>query len=156
MIAGFTRIALSVRDVDPNFYKIILVMAQSLLGYEKEIQKVERKVRSLQVELDALRAIKSLEKSVNEQVQGIGEVNVLVRETLSCHVGSNLDRGNGVVRPAMGMPGVQGLEEVVIVQEDLADTRLARSCIELKDWPLPPSKKEWAAAGERKRKWQPR
>jgi hypothetical protein len=144
LVASVASIALQVRALDPRFWATINLMAASLLGYEKEMQRLERKMRTLQVELDAMHAIRDFGRNARDHGEGCSEGPDMVRDVISGQTGGFLDTERSVA----------GEEEA---EKKLIEIALARDDrVDLDQWPLPPSKKEWncqiEGGGERKRK----
>ena len=119
-------------------------MATSLLGYEKETQHLERKMRAMQGELDAMHATMDFGRNARGHREGSSGVPDMVRDVFSSQIGGFLDTERSIV----------GEEET---EKQLIETVLARDGrVDLDQWPLPPSKKKWncqmEGGGERKRK----
>lgn len=61
LVIIFASIVLCAPDIGPTFYWAVVQMAQSLYGYKAEMRKIEALNDALQVEIDTLPAIKSLQ-----------------------------------------------------------------------------------------------
>jgi hypothetical protein len=148
LVASVASTALQVRALDPHFWAAIGLMATSLLGYEKEMQRLERKMRALQVELDAMHAIRDFGRNARNHGEGCSEVPDMVRDVFSSQTGDFLDTERSVAEEEEAEKKLIG---VALARDDRVD---------LDQWPLPPSKKEWncqmEGRGERKRKRQTR
>lgn len=152
LVANFADIALGIHDIEPAIFGTVVWMAQSLLGYERELQRLERAMRSLRVEVDALHAIKRFEKSIHKDIKDKSDLSAVVRETVSRHIGGSLHGEH--IHPTVTTEGqgVTLLTEAATVRDDFMHKVQPNSCINMKEWPLPPSRKSWEKAEERKRK----
>jgi hypothetical protein len=114
---------MALKEMEPFLHVNVLLMAQAVMRYDREMQRLERRVGELEVEAGALGAVRSFE----------------------CWSG----RGEGGEGRKGAEKSTDAVEDVVLGAGNSKGGKL----VDLKDWPLPPKRTSWVMVqGERKRK----
>lgn len=114
---------MALKGTEPFLHMNVLLMAQAVMRYDREMRRLERRVGELEVEFRALGAVRRF-----ECWRGIGE---------------GREERKGAEK------STDTVDDVVSV----AGNPKARDLVDLKDWPLPPKRTSWVMVqGERKRK----
>ena len=114
---------MALKETEPFLHMNVLLMTQAVMRYDREMQRLERRVGELEVEVGALGAVRKF-----ECWRGIGE-------------GGEERKGAD--------KSIDAVEDVVLGAGNPKGGKL----VDLKEWPLPSNRTSWVMVqGERKRK----